>query len=151
MSFDGLPPSAQWSSSKSQFLSPKFRTLLSEIDFPFIGNFPETLKSCSDLQHRSTMAQERIWNRSPIPKNRAPIFPETNVSKSLHNRTTILQIGARFWPASELQNNPFSSFWLMHHHLNCPKLHKNCTKNDVWPSVITSPNLHHYLPSRNKL
>ena len=81
---------------KSVFIS-KISNLSFRNRFPFYKKFPRNAKivlRCCRLEHdgsfNSSLAQERIRNRSPIRTNRAPIFYETNVSKSLHNRTTIL-------------------------------------------------------------
>jgi len=55
--FYGLPPFAQWSSSKNLLFPLKFWTLASEISLAFIGQNQVTRKSYYDVQNRSTMPQ----------------------------------------------------------------------------------------------
>jgi len=117
MSFDGLPPSLQISSSKSSFLSPKFQPFPSENNFPFIGKFPETLKSYSDAVNRSTMASlnsDHNWRVCQIGARfcliGARFSTRQNVSKLQKNRSPMLKIGARFLLCFSIKNQSFCSF-----------------------------------------
>ena len=93
-------------------------------------------KSCSDFL-RENMSQIHFKIVARFVRNRAPIFYETKClkfssqsyydpDKSEHDFPQLQHYKTVLFPASD----SCITTWTR------PKLHKNCTKNDVWPSVI---------------
>jgi len=129
---------------KSVFISkisnPSFRNR-----FPFYRKFPRNarivLRSCRsehDGPFDSNLILERLKIVARFVRNRAPIFYETTClnftsqscydpPKSEHDFSQLQNYKTVFFPTSD----SCITTWTR------PKLHKNCTKNDVWPSVIS--------------
>jgi len=102
---------------KVSFYLQNFEPFPSENNFPFIGKFPETLKSYSDAENRSTMASVNSklnWSVCQIGARFCPIgarfFTRQNVSKLQKNRSPMLKIGARFLLCFSIKNQSFCSF-----------------------------------------
>jgi len=125
MSFDGLPPSLQISSSKSSFLSPKFQPFPSKNNFLFIGKLPETLKSYSDVENRSTMASVNSKFNWSVCQIGARFFTRQNVSKLQKNRSPMLKIGARFLLCFSIKKSVFLQLLT---HAQSPELNQNYIK-----------------------
>jgi hypothetical protein len=159
MSFGGIPPFAQWSSSKSVISSPKISNPfhIKQLGFyNFSSGFAKIgarcVKSEPDFSLKVKLMSHAPSNRSPIIKNRSPIFYVAAASHQvMKSGYDALKSEYDFRLPSSM-NSALCSLYLVP---TTPELHwnynKKCSKSKVWPSVITTPNLHHYLSSRNKL
>ena len=126
MSFDGLPPSLQISSSKSQFLSPKFRTLSFRKQLPFYRKIPRNakivLRCCkSELDF---VPSEHDFLRDKMSQKCSKIV--ARCCKSEHDFSFVSALKISLFAAS----NSCTITWTQ------LKLHKNYNKSVIWPSLI---------------